>query len=164
MACKDSKMIFQCYYDAPIGLLLIQGNDQTLERITFATEKRVVAKKNKLLERTVLQLNEYFSGKRMVFDLPLDITGTDFQVKVWKALNQIDYGETYSYKAIAESINHPKAYRAVGRANNKNKFPIIIPCHRVIGVKSQLTGYAGGIWRKKWLLDHEKKVLERKSI
>lgn len=164
MVCKNSKVIYRCYYDSPIGLLLIQGTHQRLEHITFVAEKKYVACKNELLEKTILQLNEYFRGQRMVFDLPLEMIGTNFQMKVWEALKQIDYGETYSYKEVAEKIKHPKAYRAVGSANNRNKLPIIIPCHRVIGTKGDLTGYAVGIWRKKWLLDHEKKVLERKGI
>lgn len=164
MKYKGSDKIFRCYYDSPIGLLLIQGTNLTLEQISFVQEKDKGESSNELLKKTTEQLDEYFIGKRTVFDLPLKFEGTSFQKKVWKALREINYGKTLSYKEIAEKINHSKAYRAVGSANNKNKLPIIIPCHRVIGTKGDLTGYAGGISRKKWLLDHEKKVIERKGI
>jgi O-6-methylguanine DNA methyltransferase len=158
---KEGKKVFET---GPIGLLLIQGTNLTLEQISFVQEKDKGESSNELLKKTTEQLDEYFIGKRKVFDLPLKFEGTSFQKKVWKALREINYGKTLSYKEIAEKINHPKAYRAVGSANNKNKLPIIIPCHRVIGTKGDLTGYAGGISRKKWLLDHEKKVIERKGI
>lgn len=164
MKYQEPESLFRCYYDSPIGLLLLQADGLTLESIIFVQKKKSKERVNDPIRKTIEQLNEYFSGQRMVFDLPLKFEGTNFQNKVWKALRQIDYGKTSSYKEIAEMVNHPKAYRAVGSANNKNKLPIIIPCHRVIGSKGKLTGYAGGIWRKKWLLNHEKKVLERKGI
>ena len=100
-------------------------------------------------------LNEYFKGKRISFDLPLLFDGTEFQVKVWKALMTIDYGKTATYGDIAKLIGSPKAFRAVGGANNKNKIAIIIPCHRVIGSNGNLTGYAGGLGIKQYLLDLE---------
>lgn len=164
MGYKESVKIFRCYYGSPIGLLLLQANNLKLESISFVQDKSYDESMNALLIKTVRQLDEYFLGERKNFDLPLQFGGTAFQLKVWKALRQIDYGNTSSYKEIAEKISHPKAYRAVGSANNKNRIPIIVPCHRVVGVTGELTGYAGGIWRKKWLLDHEKKVIERKLI
>lgn len=106
-------------------------------------------------KKVVQQFEEYFSGERTNFDLEFCLEGTDFQMKVWKALQNIPYGETRSYKDIAEYVGSPKAYRAVGMANNKNKIPIIVPCHRVIGSKGQLVGYAGGLNIKKVLLDLE---------
>jgi len=102
------------------------------------------------------QLNEYFSGKRKIFDIPHILKGTDFQLKVWNAINNIPYGKTKSYKEIAEYINYPKAYRAVGLACNKNPIPFIVPCHRVVGKNGKLTGYGGGIVLKDKLLRMEK--------
>lgn len=164
MKYKKSININKCYYDSPIGLLLLKANDLSLLSVAFVQERIFDENINELLKKTVLQLNEYFCGERFIFDLPLEFKGTNFQSKVWKALMQIDYGKTASYKEIAEIINHPKAYRAVGGANNKNKLPIIIPCHRVIGSKGELTGYAGGTWRKEWLLNHETRILGRKNV
>jgi len=156
--------VFTCYYESSIGLLLLEANNLALISISFTQEKNCNERMNGFLRKTRLQLNEYFSGKRRVFNLPVIYNGTTFQVKVWEALREIDYGKTVSYKEIAEKINHSKAYRAVGSANNRNQLPIIIPCHRVIGSKGKLTGYAGGLWRKKWLLEHEKGILERKGL
>jgi methylated-DNA-[protein]-cysteine S-methyltransferase len=101
------------------------------------------------------QLLEYFSEKRRSFSIPLAATGTEFQQSVWQALGQIPFGETCSYLDIAKSIGNPKACRAVGAANGKNPIPIIVPCHRVIGSNQKLTGFAGGLDRKAWLLTHE---------
>ena len=102
------------------------------------------------------QLQAYFNGKRQKFDLPLDAAGTPFQLKVWEALRQIPYGETRSYKDIAIAVENPKGVRAIGMANNRNPVAIIVPCHRVIGQDGSLTGYAGGLAIKQYLLDHEK--------
>lgn len=107
------------------------------------------------------QLHEYFVGKRGTFDLPLVLVGTAFQQQVWQALSDIGYGETKSYGEIARSLNIPNASRAVGLANSKNPFSIIVPCHRVIGSNGRLTGYAGGIKVKAWLLRHEAEVLKQ---
>ncbi len=109
-----------------------------------------------LLREAAKQLNEYLAGKRKVFDLPLDPGGTQFQKAVWKALTRIPFGETRTYKNIAESVGNPKACRAVGMANNKNPIAILIPCHRVIGADGKLVGYAGGLDIKKKLLELEK--------
>jgi len=162
MKKKREIRIFKCYYSSPIGLLRLQGRGSKLISVSFVENKTEAENLNVVLEKTMTQLKEYFSGDRLKFDLDFELEGTDFQIKVWKMLTMIDYGETVSYKKIAEKIKNPKAYRAVGNANNKNKLPIIVPCHRVVGSKGQLTGYAGGLWRKKWLLDHEVKRLERK--
>ena len=109
------------------------------------------------LKTLVTQVNEYFSGKRKIFDVPLDTPGTSFQQSVWKLLQKIPYGETRSYKKQAELLGNPKAIRAVASANGCNRVSIIIPCHRVIGEDGRLVGYGGGLMRKKWLLDHELK-------
>lgn len=163
MVNKESEKVFRCYYESPIGLLLLLASPFQLEYIQFVEDRKHQEVINEVLQKTILQLDDYFSGKRIKFDLPLNVVGTDFQNKVWDALRKINYGQTVTYKIIAEKINHSKAYRAVGHANNKNQLPIIIPCHRVIGSKGRLTGYAGGLWRKQWLLEHEKIVLERKG-
>ncbi len=108
-----------------------------------------------LTEKTYNQLLEYFDGKRKEFDVPYKMTGTDFQKKVWKALCDIPYGETRSYKDIAIAVGNPKASRAIGMANNKNPITVIVPCHRVIGASGKLVGYAGGLAMKEFLLDME---------
>jgi methylated-DNA-[protein]-cysteine S-methyltransferase len=109
-----------------------------------------------LIKEAARQLNEYFNGERKVFDLPLDLTGTSFQTKVWQELLKIPYGETKSYKDVAIAINNPKACRAVGMANNKNRIMIVVPCHRIIGSNKKLVGYAGGLKLKEQLLNLEK--------
>lgn len=111
---------------------------------------------NELLQDTYREIVEYLDKKRKVFTIPFKISGTEFQRSVYKELLKIPYGETRSYKDIAKSIGNEKAYRAIGNANNKNKVPIIIPCHRVIGTNNSLVGYAGGIEIKKFLLELEK--------
>jgi len=109
------------------------------------------------------QLDEYFRGKRKVFDLKLEPRGTAFQKKVWRQLLRIPYGETRSYKDIARDVGNNQAVRAVGMANARNPISIIIPCHRVIGIKGDLVGYGGELWRKQWLLDHERGGLSLKA-
>lgn len=128
------------------GLLAIEFCDGDESELHIPVEFREVVK----------QLDEYFNNQRTQFDLKLDLQGTPFQVKVWNQLCMIPYGETISYKQLAENINNAKAIRAVGGANNKNKLPIVVPCHRVIGANGSLVGYAGGLQRKIWLLELEK--------
>lgn len=148
------------YYSSPIGLIKVCANINYLLSCTFVDEKDEKVKRNLVILDTINQLDEYFNGIRYTFDLPLKLEGTYFQIKVWEELQKIEYGKTCTYKEIAQKINHPKAYRAVGNANNKNRFAIIIPCHRVIGTNHQLVGYASGIHRKEMLLNHEKSVLQ----
>jgi methylated-DNA-[protein]-cysteine S-methyltransferase len=109
----------------------------------------------RILDRAEVQLGEYFAGDRIGFDLPIAMAGTDFQLAAWTALGTIAYGETISYAEQARRMGRPGAARAVGSANGRNPIPIIIPCHRVIGADGSLTGYTGGLWIKKFLLDHE---------
>ena len=111
---------------------------------------------NPVVQQTIKELEEYFAGNRKVFTVPLDLRGTEFQKKVWEALREIPYGETRSYKEIAEKIGNPKASRAVGMANHRNPIGIVVPCHRVVGANGKLTGYAGGIPMKQALLELEK--------
>ena len=101
------------------------------------------------------QLTEYFKGRRQKFSIPLVLEGTDFQKAVWRQLQKIPFGQTASYGDVARAVGSPRAFRAVGNANNKNPIPLIIPCHRVIGSDGKLVGFGGGIWRKEWLLEHE---------
>lgn len=107
-----------------------------------------------------MQLREYFAGKRTEFDLPLDLQGTDFQVAAWKALAKVKYGQTASYARQAASIGRPTATRAIGAANGKNPVAIVLPCHRIVGSDGSLTGFAGGLGVKQWLLDHERRVVD----
>ena len=141
--------------------LFIAEENEAICRIIFQSNKTKITKDFKhcetpLIKKASKQLNEYFNGKRKVFDLPLVLHGTDFQIKVLKALQTIPYGETLSYGQLAAAIGNPKASRAVGMANNRNPIPVIIPCHRVIGSNGKLTGYAGGLELKQKLLDLEK--------
>jgi methylated-DNA-[protein]-cysteine S-methyltransferase len=144
--------------DSPVGNLEISADDTGLIGVEFVTNSVTEESKNSILIETKKQLDEFFSGKRKEFDLPLHITGTAFQKQVWEVLKTIPYGDIMSYQQVAERIQNPKAVRAVGQANKSNKFPIIIPCHRVIGKNKKLTGYAGKqVDKKEILLSLEKK-------
>lgn len=117
-----------------------------------------------ILAKTISQLNEYFSGKRKQFQLALEPNGTEFQIQVWNEIQKIRYGQTASYTEIAKALGSEKLSRAVGMANSKNPLPIVIPCHRIVGANGKLTGYAGGINRKKWLLQHELNYSENNHL
>ncbi len=152
--------IYKLDYKTPIGVIEIIGTNEAISSILFSEKDK---KENFLQDETppVLaecynQLDEYFKGDRHEFTFSYQFEGTDFQKTVWGALIEIPYAETGSYKDIAVSIRNEKAIRAVGSANGKNKLSIVIPCHRVIGSNGKLTGYAGGLWRKEWLLQHER--------
>lgn len=151
---------FKTYYMTEIGAIEILGTEEGVISVRF-TEKPdlLIDDIPECMKKCVFQLDQYFLGKRTAFDLHLLIRGTDFQKKVWDALLAVPYGTTQSYREIAIRIGHKNAFRAVGNANNKNRIAIIIPCHRVIGANGDLTGYASGIWRKQWLLTHEKRHL-----
>lgn len=142
---------YACYYKAPYGLLKLTFDDEALVRISHA-ESMGKSSKTKLSKETVKQLDKYFAGKREEFDLPLKPMGTDFQLRCWKALCDVPYGTTQSYKDIAERVDSPKGFRAVGLANNRNPLMIIVPCHRIIGANGKLVGYAGGVHIKEHLL------------
>ncbi len=143
------------YYKSPIGILEIVTSEDSLLSVTFTAEQKQTDINIAILDRAIQQLDEYFQGKRKDFDLKLYLDGTDFQKKVWQQLKNIPFGKTISYKELAAKIGNDKASRAVGGANNKNKIAIVVPCHRVIGANKELTGYAGGLDKKKWLLEHE---------
>lgn len=141
--------------NTPIGTLLIQASARSITHVDFVDSEIPAGRPNALTTACRQQLQAYFDGKRKTFDLPLDQQGTAFQKSVWNSLLKIPFGQAVSYREIADMINNRKAVRAVGAANGKNPIAIIVPCHRVIGADRTLTGYAGGLQRKAWLLQHE---------
>ncbi|MBC7936502.1 MAG: methylated-DNA--[protein]-cysteine S-methyltransferase [Rhizobacter sp.] len=155
------------YYKSPAGIIKLTAEDDSLTELFFAsTEKNGIKEESikdfaaadmPVLQKTVQQLEEYFAGQRMEFNLPMNQKGTPFQQKVWAGLMNIKAGNTLSYLAFSKRLGDTKAIRAVGTANGKNNISIIVPCHRVIGSNGSLVGYGGDMWRKKWLLDHEAK-------
>jgi len=141
----------------PLRLGIAEDNE-TICRVWFSTGKKpdnFKIEETPLIKETAAQLDQYFNKERKVFNLPLKLNGTDFQIKVWNALEKIAYGETRSYKELAAMTGNPKACRAVGMANNRNPIVIIVPCHRVIGHDGSLTGYGGGLELKRQLLELE---------
>lgn len=148
-------MFYSCKYQFENISLYLVATETHLINIQFTQPQKALLQTTELLSMATIQLDEYFQGKRTTFSLPFKLTGTPFQLAVWKELQNIPYGQTTSYKEIAQKINKPKAYRAVGMANNKNPLPIIIPCHRVIGSNGKLIGYAGGLNLKNYLLELE---------
>ncbi|WNB91191.1 methylated-DNA--[protein]-cysteine S-methyltransferase [Bacillus sp. NEB1478] len=151
---------YKLYYESPIGTLELKSNDDAVLSIMFEDRKETDHPESvpQVLKACYEQIHEYFEGKRQEFTFPYMLNGTPFQKTVWNALLNVPYSETVSYQDIANAIKNEKAIRAVGNANGKNKLSIIIPCHRIIGSNGKLTGYAGGLWRKEWLLNHEKKL------
>lgn len=152
------KLKYIKYVNSQIGKIGIIEEDKKIIRILLDKDikEEAIEKDTSLLQEASKQIEQYLEGKRKEFKLPLKLNGTEFMKKVWEALLQIPYGETRTYKQIAEQIGNQKAVRAVGMANNKNKLPIIIPCHRVIGSSGKLVGYALGLDKKQWLLDLER--------
>lgn len=154
----------KCYYiyETVIGNIAIIDEDSKLDEIILNSNNNhnfnnYIKKETKLIKKVIKELNEYFNGLRKTFDIPLNINGTPFQKKVYDTLLKIDYGKKLSYSKVAQMIKSPKASRAVGNANNKNKIPIIIPCHRVIAKDGSLSGFGAGINIKKFLLELEEK-------
>lgn len=147
---------YRACHHSEIGPLEVVGNQKGILTITFGadefeTDRNLPA----LMAECLRQLTEYFKGRRQKFSIPLVLEGTDFQKAVWRQLQKIPFGQTASYGDVARAVGSPRAFRAVGNANNKNPIPLIIPCHRVIGSDGKLVGFGGGIWRKEWLLEHE---------
>ncbi len=150
----------KAYYKTDIGYLEITGNQEGVLSIDFLDEAPPKTKEiHPSLNETIKQLDEYFKGNRMEFDVKIhpQLKGTEFQKKVWNELKKIPFGKTVSYRDIAIGVGNEKATRAVGNANRNNQIVIIIPCHRVVGSNGKLTGFGGGLWRKEWLLNHERK-------
>ncbi len=144
---------------SPVGELLLVGDGRVIEQLLFDGDERFDDSFEHAPDAFVdarTQLAEYFAGERDSFELELTPRGTEFQRSVWRALEQIPYGETRSYGEIAAAVGRPKAARAVGMANNRNPIAVIVPCHRVIGSGGAMVGYAGGLGRKTWLLEHER--------
>ncbi|KZS38244.1 cysteine methyltransferase [Aquimarina aggregata] len=150
--------------ETPLGTAIISGDENGITSVSVTKEPKTKPSQDNIpvyLKEAVLQLKEYFNGERDVFDLKLNPSGTEFQKKVWDELLKIPFGKTVSYLDIAKRLGDPKCIRAAATANGKNPLWIVIPCHRVIGSDGSLTGYAGGLWRKKWLLDHENPVKQQ---
>jgi methylated-DNA-[protein]-cysteine S-methyltransferase len=153
------------YYQSPIGLLKINIQNGFINEINFCdkgdekiiTEEVLYINDQNILEKCRYQFDEYFSGKSTHFDFPIRQEGTPFQQKVWNELLNIPFGKTISYLQLSQRIGNVKSIRAAGTANGRNNLSIVVPCHRVIGSNGSLTGYAGGLWRKQWLLEHENK-------
>ncbi|HMO63115.1 MAG TPA: methylated-DNA--[protein]-cysteine S-methyltransferase [Ferruginibacter sp.] len=149
------------YHITPLGLVEIRTDGNAITSVSFVQtgqqEQVPTANTQPLLQQCTQQLDEYFAGTRKTFDLPVAQSGTAFQQQVWAQLQQIPFGKTISYLELAKRINNVKAIRAVGTTNGSNSIAILVPCHRVIGSDGSLTGYAGGLWRKQWLLEHENK-------
>ncbi|MCB0458991.1 MAG: methylated-DNA--[protein]-cysteine S-methyltransferase [Flavobacteriaceae bacterium] len=144
------------YYKTPIGTARIVGDEEGISSISVIdNDTEGSTHIPTCLQECVKQLDEYFKGTRTTFNLKLNPQGTEFQKQVWRSLQLIPYGKTWSYLQQSEELGDPSAIRAVAHANAKNPIWIIIPCHRVIGSDGSLTGYAGGLWRKRWLLEHE---------
>ena len=155
----SSEILFQTNYLSPIGNIVITGTSEYICSVSFREEKIITSNKlPEIVKECKQQLKEYFAEKRKTFSFALQQEGTNFQQLVWTQLLTIPFGKTCSYLHIADSIGDKKSIRAVGNANGKNKIAIIVPCHRVIGKDGQLVGYAGELWRKDWLLQHENKI------
>lgn len=147
---------------SPLGNILLLGSEAGLERLDFIEDQEVESVNEDVLANHVIQLNEFFDGKREQFNLLLLPSGTHFQMNVWDELCKIPYANTWSYERLAIAMGDVKTIRAVATANGRNPIPIIIPCHRVIGKSGELSGYSGGVWRKKWLIDHEQRNVQPK--
>lgn len=145
----------------PLGFATISGDEKGVSSIMISDKAIVSNTISEDLQEVVLQLNDYFQGKRTSFDCNLNPQGTDFQKRVWSALLDIPFGKTRTYLEQAKILGDVKAIRAVAAANGKNPLWIVVPCHRVIGSDGSLTGYAGGLWRKNWLLDHENPSMQQ---
>lgn len=147
------------YYLSPLGCLQLTAENEAVIGVDFVSTPAPNVGESPVLELCQRQLEAYFAGTLTEFTVPLSVSGTDFQIRVWRELQRIPFGTTLSYGGLAQRIGNPKASRAVGGANNRNPIAIIIPCHRVIGVRGELTGYAGGLDRKQALLEHEKWIV-----
>jgi methylated-DNA-[protein]-cysteine S-methyltransferase len=150
----------EVYYRTPVGIAFIVAEDGYITKVSIRDEElEETTTDAPILLEAIKQLREYFDGERKEFDLPIKQPGSDFQQEVWQQLLQIKYGSTITYLQQSQQMNNPLAIRAIAAANGRNNLWIVVPCHRVIGSNGSLTGYAGGLWRKKWLLEHEARVM-----
>jgi len=148
--------LYKAYFNSPVGIIEVESTEDAVVAINFVErEGEPSGNIPPVMSQCLAELYEYFAGKRKSFSVRLNPEGTVFQKKVWNELLNIPFGKTSSYLALAKSIADEKSIRAVGGANGKNKIAILVPCHRVIGSNNELVGYAGGKWRKQWLLEHE---------
>ena len=143
------------FIESPLGITKIGGDENGISEISVLSEGAITAEIPAQLQECVSQLREYFYGQRRHFDFKMNPQGTEFQQRVWQELLNIPFGKTISYLDLSKKLGDVKAIRAVASANGRNPLWIVVPCHRVIGTDGSLTGYAGGLWRKKWLLEHE---------
>jgi len=154
--------LYYTYYQSPVGLLKIGGTDNYIAEVSFIDNQEQVTHGepgiSEVMHQCTEELIEFFNGKRREFDIPVHQEGTVFQQKVWGELVNIPFGKTISYLDMAKQLGDPKVIRAAASTNGKNKIAIIVPCHRVIGSDKTLIGYGGGLWRKKWLLQHEFRI------
>lgn len=148
------------YIKTPLGIAKIQGDENGISILCIHDEGTISLEIPTILKEAVAQIDDYFEGKRTDFTFKINPSGTEFQQKVWKGLLEIPFGKTVSYLELSKKLGNTKAIRAVAAANGKNPLWIVVPCHRVIGTQGSLTGYAGGLWRKKWLLDHENATIQ----
>lgn len=157
---------FISFLQTPIGELEIIADENSVLSVTFNDVKseKTNVNENEISIKCKQQLQEYFNESRKIFELTLNFNGTDFQNKVWTELQNISIGKTISYLQLAKNLGDAKCIRAAASANGKNPFAIIVPCHRVIGKDGSLTGYAGGLWRKQWLLEHENNIKKQVSL
>ncbi len=150
------------FLETPLGTAVIEGDAIGISRISISEEKIPASEEIPgHLQQAVIQLKEYFLGKRENFQLKLNPDGTDFQKQIWQQIREIPFGKTTSYLELSKEFGNTKAIRAVAAANGRNPLWIVVPCHRVIGTDGSLTGYAGGLWRKKWLLEHEQPLKQQ---
>jgi methylated-DNA-[protein]-cysteine S-methyltransferase len=143
---------------SPIGDITILANSEAVHTITFGKREIGELSSNRLTQLALSQLETYFNGNLTAFTFPMAQSGTKFQETVWQALSTINYGDTISYLKFSEQLKNPLAIRAIAAANGKNNIAIVVPCHRVIGSDGKLVGYAGELWRKQWLLEHEREI------
>lgn len=151
--------MYEAYHQTPVGFVRIRADEAFITSISIRDEDPAeTPSTSPLINLAIQQLDEYFAGTRRQFDLPLGQPGTGFQKDVWENLMLVPYGSTMSYLQLSHQMKNPLAIRAIAAANGKNMLWIVVPCHRVIGSDGSLTGYAGGLWRKQWLLEHEARV------
>lgn len=156
----ESILVYTDYVESPLGLVEFKATEKGITQVIFCGAQRGDINGNSVTDCCKQQLTEYFASQRATFDVPLDPQGTDFQKLVWQSLSKIPFGQTKTYLDIAKMVDRPKGSQAVGGANGRNPISIIVPCHRVVGSNGSLTGYAGGIERKLWLLAHEGVVVK----
>lgn len=156
---KNNTGLFVEFIKSPLGILKIEATDTHLVSLTFSEGIADNGRGNQITQQAIVQLKDYFEGRRKKFDIPLHAAGTPFEQKVWYELQSIPFGTTSTYGTIAKKLDDVNSVRAVGRANGQNPIAILIPCHRVVGADNSLTGYSGGLERKEWLLRHEGALL-----